>query len=164
MFAAFNSVGDKIMTASLDETAKIWDVGSGKCLQVLRGHKEGLNYAQINEAGDKIVITSVDSSVMVWDLRTLLKVERFLKSELTHKQALLLLGIYETGICRALVREHGVRAFKDAASVPQKVQMKFDLNKHPHLQEAFETLPREIQDIVRPSVIKRVPNNAQDDN
>ena len=35
---SFNTDGDKIMTSSFDNTAKIWDVMNGKCLFTLEGH------------------------------------------------------------------------------------------------------------------------------
>jgi len=36
--AVFNPQGTKILSASFDHTARLWDVESGKELQVLEGH------------------------------------------------------------------------------------------------------------------------------
>jgi dynein assembly factor with WDR repeat domains 1 len=34
----FNTDGDKLMTSSFDNTAKIWDVMTGQCIHTLEGH------------------------------------------------------------------------------------------------------------------------------
>lgn len=36
--AVFNPQGTKVLSASFDRTARLWDVESGKMLQVLEGH------------------------------------------------------------------------------------------------------------------------------
>lgn len=38
--AVFNPQGTKILSASFDHTARLWDVESGKELQVLEGHQD----------------------------------------------------------------------------------------------------------------------------
>jgi len=38
--AVFNPQGTKILSASFDHTARLWDVESGKELQVLEGHED----------------------------------------------------------------------------------------------------------------------------
>ena len=38
--AQFSRDGKTVVTASWDKTARLWDAGSGKELQVLRGHEE----------------------------------------------------------------------------------------------------------------------------
>jgi hypothetical protein len=60
-------------------------------------------------------------------------------------------------VCRALVKRNGAEACIDPSVVVLQEQMKFDFNRFPHLQEAFDTLPSEIQTILKPSVIEIVP-------
>ena len=38
--AAFSPDGSRIVTASADETARIWDAATGKEITVLRGHED----------------------------------------------------------------------------------------------------------------------------
>jgi hypothetical protein len=99
----------------------------------------------------------------MWDVRGFSVLKRFLESEISHKQALLLIAFYETVKCRALVGRHGAKAFKDASSVLTKEHMKFDFTTYPHMHEVFVTLPREIQDILRPYVLDRVPKKTGHD-
>jgi WD40 repeat protein len=40
--AAFSPDGSRIVTASYDKTARLWDVANGKELMVLRGHGDGV--------------------------------------------------------------------------------------------------------------------------
>jgi len=39
----FNTDGDKLLTSSFDNTAKIWDVCTGQCLFTLEGHSGELS-------------------------------------------------------------------------------------------------------------------------
>ena len=68
--AQFNRAGDKIVTASLDGTAKIWDIETGTCLDTLEGHAMGVSSAQFNQAGDKIVTASNDKTAKILDVET----------------------------------------------------------------------------------------------
>ena len=68
--AQFNKDGDKLVTASTDNTAKVWDVASGECLATLAGHTAFLYTANFTNAGDKIVTASFDGTVKIWDVET----------------------------------------------------------------------------------------------
>ena len=68
--AQFNQAGDKIVTASGDKTAKIWDTKTGDCLATLKGHTTYVRSAQFNQAGDKIVTASWDNTAKIWDAKT----------------------------------------------------------------------------------------------
>jgi len=46
--AYFSSDGREVVSASNDNTVRIWDVASGECLQVLEGHTNDVNSAQEN--------------------------------------------------------------------------------------------------------------------
>jgi len=65
--AAFSPDGKRIITTALDNTAKIWDVGTGKLLADLRGHADTLITASYSPDGKKFVTASDDGIVKIWD-------------------------------------------------------------------------------------------------
>jgi WD40 repeat protein len=65
--AAFASDGARIVTASSDATARVWDATSGAEITVLRGHKIGLNSAAFAPDGTRIVTASWDNTARIWD-------------------------------------------------------------------------------------------------
>lgn len=65
--AKFSPDGKNIITASMDSTAKIWNVSSGKLLKTLTGHDDGLVFAAYSPDGSKIVTTSYDRTAIIWD-------------------------------------------------------------------------------------------------
>jgi division protein 1 len=55
-----------LVTAALDDTVRVWDLNSGKCLGMLEGHHASVRCLQVQ---DSIVATgSVDASIRLWDL------------------------------------------------------------------------------------------------
>ena len=64
---AFSPDGEKIVTASNDKTARIWDAKSGKELHALKGHTEEVNSASFSPDGKKIVTASWDKTARIWD-------------------------------------------------------------------------------------------------
>jgi uncharacterized membrane-anchored protein YhcB (DUF1043 family) len=65
--AAFSPDGSRIVTASLDRTARIWDAASGKEIAVLRGHDGLLRSAAFSPDGSRIVTASYDKTARIWD-------------------------------------------------------------------------------------------------
>lgn len=68
--AQFSPDGKKIVTASQDKTAKIWDALTGNLLADLKGHTGGVNSAQFSPDGKKIVTSSWDNNAKIWDAVT----------------------------------------------------------------------------------------------
>ena len=64
---ALNQDQSRIVTASSDQTVRIWDAVSGRQLLVLRGHGYVVRSAQFTDDGTRIVTVSDDGSVRVWD-------------------------------------------------------------------------------------------------
>jgi len=55
-----------MVTAALDDTVRVWDLGSGRCLGMLEGHQASVRCLQVE---DNIVATgSADASIRLWDL------------------------------------------------------------------------------------------------
>ncbi|MFA5099250.1 MAG: WD40 repeat domain-containing protein, partial [Candidatus Omnitrophota bacterium] len=65
--AQFSPDGKKIVTASDDGTAKVWDALSGKELLTLRGHAGWVLSAEFSPDSKKIVTASSDVTAKVWD-------------------------------------------------------------------------------------------------
>ncbi len=62
--------GRKIVTASGDNTAKVWDATTGKELATLQGHTNPVNSATFSPDSTKIVTASYDHTAKVWDATT----------------------------------------------------------------------------------------------
>jgi WD40 repeat protein len=59
-----------IVTASLDNTIKIFDLLTGKFVRSLEGHEEDVHSIALSEDGGHLVSASEDSSVKIWKLDT----------------------------------------------------------------------------------------------
>jgi energy-coupling factor transporter ATP-binding protein EcfA2 len=68
--AAFNRDGSRIVTASNDKTARIWDAATATEIAVLRGHDGDVFSAAFSPDGSRIVTTSLDKTARVWDAAT----------------------------------------------------------------------------------------------
>jgi WD40 repeat protein len=64
--AAYSPDGAYIVTASWDNTAKIWNSAEGKLITELKGHTAALTSALFSPDGKYILTTSKDSTAKVW--------------------------------------------------------------------------------------------------
>jgi len=67
---AFSPDGTRIVTASADKTARIWDAATGKEIAVLRGHEKGVTSAIFSPDGTRLVTASDDKTARIWDAVT----------------------------------------------------------------------------------------------
>jgi WD40 repeat protein len=65
--AAYSPDGRRIVTASADKTARIWDAATGKSLLVLHGHILSLSSAAFSPDSKRVVTASSDETARVWD-------------------------------------------------------------------------------------------------
>src|SRR5262249_55244594 len=64
---AFSPDGSRVVTASRDKTARIWDAASAKEIAVLRGHDTDVRSAAFSPDGSRIVTASADKTARIWD-------------------------------------------------------------------------------------------------
>ena len=67
---AFSPDGRRIVTASGDRTARIWDAATGKSIAVLSGHGDMVLSAAFSPDGRRIVTASEDKTARIWDADT----------------------------------------------------------------------------------------------
>ena len=68
--AAFSADGSRVVTASDDNTARVWDAKTGALVAKLSGHLDRLVSARFSSDGSSIVTASFDRTARLWDART----------------------------------------------------------------------------------------------
>jgi division protein 1 len=62
----FDAPWGTLVTASLDDTVRVWDLNAGRCIGMLEGHLSSVRCLQVEE---NIVATgSMDATIRLWDL------------------------------------------------------------------------------------------------
>jgi WD40 repeat protein len=67
---AYSADGERLLTASYDGTARVWDVSGANDPVVLAGHTDLLDTASFSADGTRVVTGSYDGSARVWDSQT----------------------------------------------------------------------------------------------
>jgi len=62
--------GRRAVSASRDNTLKVWDLESGRPLRTLEGHSSGVTSVAVTADGQRAVSTSWDNTLKVWDLES----------------------------------------------------------------------------------------------
>lgn len=65
--------GKRLVSASSDGMAKIWDANSGKCTATLKKHTKRVYNAVANAAGTHVASVGSDRMLCLWDTRNLAK-------------------------------------------------------------------------------------------
>jgi WD40 repeat protein len=63
---AFDPDGDFLLTGSDDDTARVWEVATGKQVAVLRGHTSSVRNAVFSPNGQFMITTSDDQTARIW--------------------------------------------------------------------------------------------------
>ena len=86
--AAFSPDGARVVTASLDYTARLWDVATGAALAVLQGHTGSVNGAGFSPDGARIVTASGDKTARLWGVWPLLTADTVAYAEIAGLRTL----------------------------------------------------------------------------
>ena len=65
--AAFSPNGQRVVTGSSDNTAKVWDTASARDLFTLKGHHDWIMSAAFSPDGRWIVTGSIDNTAKIWE-------------------------------------------------------------------------------------------------
>ena len=65
---AFSPNGDLLASGSHDETIKLWDVESGKCIFTLEGHKAPVISVAFSPDGKVLASGSLDGTIKLWTI------------------------------------------------------------------------------------------------
>jgi hypothetical protein len=68
--AAFDPTGERVVTASWDGTARIWDARTGEPLGEPLQHQGTVFAAAFDPKGERVVTASWDTTARIWDART----------------------------------------------------------------------------------------------
>jgi len=68
--AAFSPDGRRIVTASKDKTARIWDAATGRQITLLTGHTDSVRTAAFSPDGARVVTAAADNTARIWDAVT----------------------------------------------------------------------------------------------
>ena len=74
--ATFSPDGTRIVTASMDNTARIWDAQTFREIGRLEGHTNSINTAAFSPDGRRIATASWDGTDRIWDAQTFREIGR----------------------------------------------------------------------------------------
>jgi WD40 repeat protein len=65
--ATFDATGERVVTASDDNTARIWDARTGEPIGKTLRHDGSVYAATFDTTGDRVVTASADNTARIWD-------------------------------------------------------------------------------------------------
>ena len=68
MHVAFSADGTRLLTASTDHTARVWNTASGQAITEPLEHGETVRHAEFSPDGKLAVTASADNTARLWNL------------------------------------------------------------------------------------------------
>jgi len=68
--ATFDAKSERVVTASVDKTARIWDARTGEPIGKPLQHAGGVSAAAFDAKSERVVTASLDGTARIWDART----------------------------------------------------------------------------------------------
>jgi WD40 repeat protein len=67
---AWSPDSTRLLSGSDDNTAKVWDTATGRCLRTLEGHQGGVGSVAWSPDGSRLLSGSYDNTARLWDAAT----------------------------------------------------------------------------------------------
>ena len=87
MSVCFSPDGQRILSSSRDQSARLWDVASGTELLTLKGHRGWLFTAAFSPDGRRIITAGGDGTAKIWEAATVEQVETQLRERAAEAAA-----------------------------------------------------------------------------
>ena len=172
--ASFSPNGQRVVTASWDGTAGIWDVTTGQLIHTLQGHRNVVCAASFSPDGRSVVTASRDNTARIWDVAT-----GQLVRTLQHLGAVNSASFSPNGRSVVTASDSGTARIWQCGFTDQSVDIKLQLKglllqtelnelyrrgqalrvrSLVHLYPIWETLPRNVRnDLVRQFPLLNIP-------
>jgi hypothetical protein len=86
--AAFSPDGSRVVTASWDKTARLWDAKTGAAIATLEGHQDTVQSAAFSPDGSRVVTASDDKTARLWETWPMLRDDSVVYAAITAIRAL----------------------------------------------------------------------------
>jgi WD40 repeat protein len=117
---AFSPNGEVVASASDDKIIRLWDLKSGREIQTLNGHTNGVYKSVFSPDGKLLASCSVDQSVKIWEVAT----GRELRTLSGHTQPVKALAFSPDGKLLASASNDGTVKLWDAAAGKEQRTLK----------------------------------------
>ena len=75
-YGATASGSSEFSRSTADNSARVWDLATGKEIRSFNGHKRSINYVAFSPNGDRLVTASDDNTAIVWNVESGAKIAR----------------------------------------------------------------------------------------